>query len=310
VLATRRALAGETGRGRSGLIEKLRLRGAHIDEVVHDNNIKVDTVLRELLPNAVNSKDLWHETKGKIVEPTRALVASTKDPELKALVAYFLKKRRDANLPGSFGAMLKNHFYHAAAACFAAGETDPMHLHARFVTTFFRHVCGDHSLCCGKCDPNGDFPALTRDGAAYAMLVTLFKDFRSLKHLGFFMRARESYLVEALHTVIIKYASKRIFWPKSFCHRVALAVIDWNCNQGRVTVRETERRHFDAANCGNNRARARVVKQLEAKDYSFRHEILARAVYGDDSRHYDGTAARAPRWMAFQISREAPLLLA
>ena len=312
VLGTRRVLGGEPARHRPGLIEKLRTRGAHIDEVVHDNNIKVDTVLRELLPNAVNSKDLWHETKGKIVEPTRALVASTNDAEIKALVAYYLKKRQDSNLPGSFGAMLKNHFYHAAAACFAAGETDPMHLHARFVTTFFRHVCGDHSLCCGKCDPGGDFPAIKRDGAAYASLVALLKDFRSLKHLGFFMRARESYLVEALHTVIIKYAPKRIFWPKSFQHRVALAVIDWNCNQGRLCVREAERRHFDGANCGNNRARARVVKELEAKDYSFRHEILARAVYGDarhyDSTAYDSTAACAPRWMAFQSSREINVL--
>ena len=122
------------------------------------------------------------------------------------------------------------------------------------------------------------------------------------------MRARESYLVEALHTVIIKYASKRIFWPKSFCHRVALAVIDWNCNQGRVTVRETERRNFDGTNAGNNRARARVVKELEAKDYSFRHEILARAVYGE-ATHYVGTAARAPRWMAYQ-ARQQQLLLA
>lgn len=121
------------------------------------------------------------------------------------------------------------------------------------------------------------------------------------------MRARESYLVEALHTVIIKYAPKRVFWPKSFYHCVALAVIDWNCNQGRRTVRETERRNFDGTNCGNNRARARVVKELEAKDYSFRHEILARAVY-DDGRHYDGTAARAPRWMAFQASHEINLL--
>ena len=119
------------------------------------------------------------------------------------------------------------------------------------------------------------------------------------------MRARESYLVEALHTVIIKYAPKPIFWPKSFQHRVALAVIDWNCNQGRHCVREAERRHFDSANCGNNRARARVVKELEAKDYSFRHEILARAVYGD-GRHYNRTAA--PKWMAFQASREINLL--
>mmetsp|Transcript_6380 Transcript_6380/g.25877 ORF Transcript_6380/g.25877 Transcript_6380/m.25877 type:complete len:274 (-) Transcript_6380:230-1051(-) len=216
---------------------------------------------------------------------------------------------QDANLPGSFGAVLKNHFHHAAAACFAAGETDPMHLHARFVTTFFRHVCGDHSLCCGKRDPDGDFPAIKRDGAAYASLVALLKDFRSLKHLGFFTRARESYLVEAPHAAIIEYAPKRIFWPESFQHRVALAVIDRNRDQARLCVREAERRRFDGANCGNNRARARVVKELEAKDHSFRHEILARAVYGDarhyDSTAYDSAAACAPRRMAFRSSRES-----
>ena len=54
------------------------------------------------------------------------------------------------------------------------------------------------------------------------------------------------------------------------------------------------------------------MKELEAKDYSFRHEILGRAVYGD-ARHYvstayDSTAACAPRWMAFQSSREINVL--
>ena len=43
------------------------MRGAHIDKVVHDSIIKVDTVIKQLLANAVNSKDLSHETKVKIV---------------------------------------------------------------------------------------------------------------------------------------------------------------------------------------------------------------------------------------------------
>ena len=86
-----------------------------------------------------------------------------------------------------------------------------------------------------------------------------------------------------------------------------MAVINWNCNQGRLYVQEAERRKFDCTNCGNNWARARVLKELEAKDYSFRHEILARAVYGH-GRHYDGTTACTPRWMAFQASREEDLL--
>jgi len=124
--------------------------------------------------------------------------------EITALNEYYLKEGN-----GSLGRMMKTHFYCACKQCLATRETDPLMLTVRFYTTLLRHLTGDHSLCAGQC---GDAPRLTPGGAAHKAIALALKDFTSEPHLRFYLRGRESCLNEAIRTVYIKYASKRIFW--------------------------------------------------------------------------------------------------
>lgn len=56
-----------------------------------------------------------------------------------------------------------------------------------------------------------------------------------MKH---YTRARENFLSETFHSVINKYASKRIHYSKSHRARVAAAGLDWSENRDRQVLEQ------------------------------------------------------------------------
>jgi hypothetical protein len=56
----------------------------------------------------------------------------------------------------------------------------------------------------------------------------------------FYTRARENYLSESFHSLINKYASKRIHFLQSHRARIACVALDWNENRSRKCLKVVE----------------------------------------------------------------------
>jgi hypothetical protein len=148
------------------------------------------------------------------------------------------------------------------------------------------HWCGDHSRCSRsnpsmRCvtqqwSPNRKF--LTKGSAAYQALVTWLDRNITVGKMKFYVRARENYLSETFHSLINKYATKRIHWKASHQARLACAALDWNENRFRECLRVDMRKPSHSA----VRRRPRRQRVLTEKTYNWKKDLEI-ILFGDSS---------------------------
>jgi gas vesicle protein len=132
------AEAAAIKKGLEKVKRQLEEQGKRIVEVVHDCNKAVSTVIKEVLPDAYDSMDMWHVTKGKLKESVESLVSDYQeleklDQELKAL--HPVKGK------GGLFSMVKNHFYYSAEQSRLLGTDDVYSFAVRFVDRLLHHLC-------------------------------------------------------------------------------------------------------------------------------------------------------------------------
>ncbi|CAI5461480.1 unnamed protein product [Closterium sp. Yama58-4] len=143
---------------------------------------------------------------------------------------------------------LSSHFYHVMMRCGAMKkEGHPMTPAdvARELGSPPNHWAGDHSGCGGVGDtpPRCVREGWGKDHAIYEFGSSTHKAVREWfsKHLSpekveSFVHGASSSLNESFHSLIIKYAPKRIRFQGSFPARVGLAVLHWNHGMDRLVT--------------------------------------------------------------------------
>ncbi|GBG74182.1 hypothetical protein CBR_g17895 [Chara braunii] len=105
------------------------------------------------------------------------------------------------------------------------------------------HWAGDHS-CCDKelsnlCKaaggPDRD-PLYEAGGRVHFVVACCLRQFASNTKMAYYTRARMTFNNECFHSVINKYATKRLNFPKSYEARVCCIVLEWNKNK-RISPR-------------------------------------------------------------------------
>jgi hypothetical protein len=266
-----------TDKGLKFLKAELESLGKRIVEIVHDNNTNVDSKIAAIVPQAKNSKDMWHNTKAHAFkEKLESIIAQyqelqTIDGELREL---------DTKHRGGVFQLFKNHFYWAAMKALEDGEDDAMMLAVRFVEGGLAQLIDDHSLCEDR-HTGLRHSKLKKDGPAYRALLEWAREAATDSKAIFFTRCRKSARTESLHRINNKYAGKLYFYRKSYPARVALAQLDY-----------TGHRDIYASLFGVDSARAREAGTVgreedlglhkpkkvrsEKKHYNFRRAILNR----------------------------------
>jgi len=103
--------------------------------------------------------------------------------------------------------------------------------------------------------------------------------------------------IESKTTLGTKRVSGPASGAASWYWRMALALLDWNCNSDRDVIKERHRGNYAGPTSGNYRTRSKVVKVKQAKDMRFRFEVTLRSVYAP------GTDMKVLNWMAYLLRR-------
>lgn len=193
-------------------LESLAKRGFRPAEVVHDDNQKVDTKLRELnIP--MNSKCTYH----KKVNIGKGVLAAISDlPEMH----YPTLKRHAAGI----AARLKSGFYGASKEC-------------RWDSTDFRKRLQDAV--------EQVITAFKLNESEAAFLRTYWDNLWTERQVQFYTRFRKQAYQESLHRLMLKHAPKTKFFQQTMCLRLAFAALEWNENQERGVVRVRLRAESD-----------------------------------------------------------------
>ncbi|KAL3694745.1 hypothetical protein R1sor_008396 [Riccia sorocarpa] len=117
------------------------------------------------------------------------------------------------------------------------------------IYTAAQHWAGDHSDCrilpgdrpCGR-RQFGDGARFPHGGATHLAVQKFLEEHVTATKMTFYTRARENYMSETFHSVINKFATKRIHWERSHEARLACAALDWNENIRREVAAVYPRR--------------------------------------------------------------------
>jgi hypothetical protein len=281
------AEAAATRKGLTKLKGQLEAQWKRVVEVVHDCHKAVSTVIREVVPGAKDSMDMWHVTKGVLKDGIESLTTDYQelqklDEELRGLHAG----RAGAGKRGLFS-MVKNHWYWSAEQSRIEGKDDVNTFHVRFVEGLLRHLCDDHSLCE---DPHTGIRhcKLRKDGVAFKALEAVLRSFAMDARLAYYTRCRVSENIEGLHRLNIKYAAKTLYFSTSYEWQVASAQLDWNAHRHLYRARSEvdnsrKRAAGDAAASSITPPRKKV--RVEEKSYNFRAAIMKRIVDPNNCSH-------------------------
>ncbi|GBG73015.1 hypothetical protein CBR_g12734 [Chara braunii] len=100
------------------------------------------------------------------------------------------------------------------------------------------HWAGDHS-CCDKelsnlCKATGGpdrDPLYEAGGRVHFAAVHCLEQFASISKMAYYTHARMTFNNECFHSVINKYATKRLNFPKSYEAHVCFTAVEWNKNK-------------------------------------------------------------------------------
>ncbi|GBG68601.1 hypothetical protein CBR_g3144 [Chara braunii] len=222
-----------------------------IAEVVHDDCGAVDVILRRM--NIDSQKCMWHKAK-TLVKRSREAVRAEEAKEWLYGACRLRERAKDDD-----GDVLVMHMQHLAD-----------------------HWAGDHS-CCDKelsnlCkaarDPDRD-PLYEAGGRVHLAVARCLQQFASNTKMAYYTRARITFNNECFHSVINKYATKRLNFPKSYEARVCCTALEWNKNK---RIRQLRTVFSKPTNVTHRRRSARQHIYV-ARDTSWRFDI-ATAVFG------------------------------
>jgi hypothetical protein len=142
------------------------------------------------------------------------------------------------------------------------------------------HWAEDHSVCAlidptRKCvlEKRGPGKALYHAGGETHIAVKAWLEKKcTLAKLKHYTRARESFLSETFHSVINKYAPKRIYFAKSHKSRIAAAALDWTKEMDREVLARKQR--IAAGTAVRKRAASRKI--LSEKTHSLKKEVYGK----------------------------------
>ncbi|KAL3687000.1 hypothetical protein R1sor_013309 [Riccia sorocarpa] len=172
---------------------------------------------------------------------------------------------------------LKSWIYPCARRCAERGDEDPTVM-VQEIHTAADHWAGVHSAC-ARLDPTRqccqeDFEVANhrryqQDSPTHNAVKKFLQKYISVNRMRHYTRARENHANETFHSVINKFASKRIHWDQSYYARLAQAAMDWNENITRQVIKTTERRRNDTA----VRRRAATTRVLAPRTGSWKKNI-------------------------------------
>ncbi|KAL2632320.1 hypothetical protein R1flu_017006 [Riccia fluitans] len=133
---------------------------------------------------------------------------------------------------------LKSWIYTCAKNATARGDTTPKMLTVD-VQNAADHWAGNHDTCrtlpgVRKCVvenwPQGRDCKYPEGRETHKAVKDFLKKYLTENKMKFYLRARENFISETFHSIINKYATKRIHFDASHTARLACAALDWNEN--------------------------------------------------------------------------------
>ncbi|GBG73585.1 hypothetical protein CBR_g16927 [Chara braunii] len=251
-------------------VEKLlhRLKDKHnliIVEVVHNDCGAVDVILRRM--NIDSQKCMWHKAK-TLVKRLREAVRATKT--VKSSVVGACEHVREPleddvveidaleGLHCNAAEEVKEWLY-GACRMRERERDDNGDVLASHVQHLADHWVGDHSMCgkellnlCKAAGGSKREPLYEAGGRVHATVSRCLQQFASNTKMTYYTRARMTFNNECFHSMINKYCTKRLNFPKSYEARVCGTTLKWNKNKrirpSHTTFRKptnvTHRRRF------------------------------------------------------------------
>ncbi|KAL3695438.1 hypothetical protein R1sor_009514 [Riccia sorocarpa] len=172
---------------------------------------------------------------------------------------------------------LKSWIYTCAKNAAARGDTTPQVL-TKDVQNAAEHWAGNHAVCRTlpgqrKCvvenwEPGRD-NKYVEGSETHKAVSDFLRKYLTENKMKFYLRARENFISETFHSVINKYATKRIHFDSSHVARLTCAALDWNENIRRE-VRVVYNRN---ANNMAVRRRARTNRVLAPSTSTWKNQI-------------------------------------
>ncbi|KAL3684743.1 hypothetical protein R1sor_002765 [Riccia sorocarpa] len=144
------------------------------------------------------------------------------------------------------------------------------------------HWAGNHTVCrtlpgTRKCVvenwDSGRESKYAEGGETHIAMRDFLKNYLTINKMKFYVRARENFISETFHSVINKYASKRIHFDASHHARLACAALDWNENIRREVRAIYSRSANNTAVC----RRARSNRVLVTRTSHWKSLVLRRS---------------------------------
>ncbi|KAL2623943.1 hypothetical protein R1flu_008188 [Riccia fluitans] len=161
---------------------------------------------------------------------------------------------------------LKSWIYTCAKNAAVRGDTTPQLL-TLDIHNAANHWAGDHFTCrilpgVRKCDTEnwsaGQMCKYPKGDETHKAMADFLKKYITEIKMKCYVRARENFISETFHSVINKFATKRIHFDTSHTARLAYAAMDWNEN----IRREVRAVYHRASNDTAVRRRAKTNKAL------------------------------------------------
>ncbi|KAL3697944.1 hypothetical protein R1sor_012020 [Riccia sorocarpa] len=279
---------GSSWRIESAALEKaltlLEERGLNISEVIHDDCAQVDSMLAAR--SIVSQKDLWHKCKNLMSKFKELLQEKRRTPTdstveaattIAQVAVFSVQQLRDycwqqsLQQTGSKLLLVQRVF---------EGDTTP-ELLTRDIHNAADHWAGNHATCrtlpgTKKCVVENWSGIQERkypqDGETHKAVKDFMKKYITESKMKFYLRARENYISETFHSVINKFATKRIHFDPSHNARLACAALDWNENIRREVRCIYNRSSNDTA----VRRKARTNRMLVDRTSQWKMQLAAR----------------------------------
>ncbi|GBG82267.1 hypothetical protein CBR_g34551 [Chara braunii] len=196
----------------------------------------------------------------------------------------------------------KKWLYAACRLRKSAGDDDG-DLLATHVQHLANHWAGDQSLCekelpnlCKAAGGHERAALYEKGGRVHSAISCCLQQFASNTKMAYYTRARITFNNKCFHSVINKYATKRLNFTKSYEARVCCTALEWNKNKAIKPVRSIYRRPTNVT----HRRRSAIRHVYGTQDTSWRFDIAAE-VFGT------GRVGDWARYMLQQRDVEDPI---
>ncbi|KAL2652474.1 hypothetical protein R1flu_020602 [Riccia fluitans] len=178
---------------------------------------------------------------------------------------------------------LKSWIYTCAKNAAKKGDSDPKFL-TQDIHNSADHWAGNHDMCrvlpenrkcVAKNWPKGRDAKYVEGGETHKAVKDFLKKYITESKMKFYIKARENFISESFHSVINKYATKRIHFDRNHTAKLACTALDWNENLWWEVWAVYNRGGIDIA----VRRRARTNRVLVPRTSAWKSQ-LAQKVFG------------------------------